>query len=87
MARWQLMHEYAQKSINTTLPRNDARSIGLPSGVLSHWVIALTAGAGPHCCSWAAPSVQSASWPLTAPPRFSLRWISLAEIPFCIAAV
>ncbi|CNJ44634.1 Uncharacterised protein [Mycobacterium tuberculosis] len=61
MARWQLMHEYAQKSISTTLPRNDARSIGLPPGVLSHWVIPTMAGAGPHCCSRAKPSVQSAS--------------------------
>ena len=32
MARWQLMQEYAQKSISTTLPRNDFRSIGRVTG-------------------------------------------------------
>ena len=86
MARWQLMHEYAQKSISTTLPRNDARSIGLPSGVLSHWVIPLIAA---PARTVAALSAVGAVGELAFDPaaRFSLRWMSPAPIPFCIAAV
>ena len=44
MARWQLMQEYAQKSMSTTLPRNDFRSIGAPPGVFSHPVMPLMIG-------------------------------------------
>src|SRR3979490_1757228 len=66
MARWQLMQEYAQKSIKTTLYRTEAGASGLPSGVLSHPGTPQRAGAGPHCCSSVDPSVQLVGRPLLA---------------------
>ena len=58
MARWQLMQEYAQKSISTTRPRSECRSTGLLPGVFSQAVMPLISGAGPQVSSRAAPSVQ-----------------------------
>ena len=43
--RWQLMHEYAQKSTSTTFPRRLAMSSG---ALLSHWEMPLMSGAGPQ---------------------------------------
>ena len=55
IARWQLMQEYAQKSMSTTLPRNEFRLIGLPSGVFSQAVMPLRSGAGPQFSSAVSP--------------------------------
>src|SRR4029079_8306140 len=58
MARWQLMHEYAQKSIRTILPRSDFRSTGASPGVLSQLAIPLISGAAPQLSSCLAPLLQ-----------------------------
>ena len=52
------MQEYAQKSMSTTLPRNDFRSMGAPPGVLSHLVMPVMSGAVPQLSSSGAPLVQ-----------------------------
>src|ERR1700742_4994355 len=58
IARWQLMHEYAQKSTKTTLPRNDFRSIAEPLGVLSQPEMPVRSGAVPQLSRTGAPFVQ-----------------------------
>ena len=63
-ARWQLMHEYAQKSMSTTLPRNDFRSTAEPFGVFSHAVMFLMSGAVPQLSSSGAPLVQFDEFPV-----------------------
>src|SRR5262245_2197037 len=71
IARWQLMHEYAQKSTSTTEPLSDAMVRG---GEFSHWVMPSICGAGPQSCSLAGPEyrAQSARAPVPADrPRLS----------------
>jgi hypothetical protein len=69
MLRWQLMQEYVQKSMRTTLPCREASEIGDPPGVLSHWVMPKMAGARPHSWRLAASSVQRDSWLFPASAR------------------
>ncbi len=47
-ARWQLMHEYVQKSTRTTLPRSWLRLSGWSPGVLNHAVMPVKLGARPR---------------------------------------
>ena len=85
MARWQLMQEYAQKSISTTLPRSACRSIGLSPGVFSHAMMPLRSGAGPQFCSCADALAQfdnPAFWSLTMPPSCCWTCRSAASL-FC----
>ena len=89
IARWQLMHEYAQKSMSTTLPRNDFRSIGAFPGVLSHLVMPLMSGAVPQLSSSEPPSEQFDRWAfcsLTRPPRLSSTQLFVAADLFLQAA-
>src|SRR5882757_563356 len=64
IARWQLMHEYAQKSTSTTLPLREAAE---PSGVFSHFWMPEIAGAGPQSCgpvsAFSAHWASAALWP------------------------
>src|SRR5690349_16413031 len=71
IARWQLMHEYAQKSTSTTEPLSEAVVSG---GEFSHWVMPAISGAGPQSCSFACPEycAQSARAPVPLDrPRLS----------------
>ena len=49
--RWQLMHEYVQKSTSTTLPRSDDSDRGRSPGVLSQAVMPWKLGAAPQSSS------------------------------------
>src|SRR6201989_1690473 len=56
--RWQLMHEEAQKSTRTTLPRRLASVMGLLSAVLNHCWIPTKAGAVPQSTRLVASAVH-----------------------------
>src|SRR6476620_6198892 len=88
--RWQLIQEYAQKGMSTTLPGNDFRSIGAFPGVLSHFVMPLMSGAVPQLSSSEPPSEQFdnlAFCSLTRPPRLSSRNCSSPPTCCCSAPV
>ena len=51
MARWQLMQEYAQKSISTTLPRNALQIDRLAAGCVQPRGDALEVRCVPQLCS------------------------------------
>ena len=75
IARWQLMHEYAQKSTRTTLPRNDFRSTAVPSGGVQPRGDALDVRCGPAAFQLRAHRRCSSTirrfCSVTRPPRFS----------------
>src|ERR1700734_3154224 len=56
--RWQLMHEYVQKSTRTTLPRSAEIESGLPPGVLIQAVICAKFGALPQLTSTVTDALQ-----------------------------
>src|SRR6202020_1898951 len=56
--RWQLMHEYVQKSTRTTLPLSDASDRGRSPGVLSQAEMPVKFGAVPQSSSDDRPGAQ-----------------------------
>src|ERR1700730_9970658 len=83
--RWQLMHEYVQKSTRTTLPRSPLSDSVLPPGVFSQAVIPVKFGAGPQFTSVVAVESHLLSDVCAVPVRL-LSWLRMAGEP-CSAVV
>src|SRR5665213_653175 len=88
--RWQLMHEYVQKSIRTTRPFSPATVSGRPPGVWSHREMPANGGACPHRSRTGLSGVHADRAPPVAcpvTPASACLAALLASIRFCRAPV